>query len=470
MTATQRPASLVPGWQGAWAFNERFILTAIRDDGPLTFREVANVLIGKALLSDLLSGHNRGEAHGREMLARAVLEDAAEIITQTPDGRYSIAPDVISFTSPYTGKTYRLLTPDEQAAARDAESWRRPVRHWSAKGIEHGRGFYNPHSGRWRHGLPGRKHDAKELDEMANQLQAMGWMPGARIVKDQNGVIIDGHLRHEALRMIGIEPDVDPTDGEPYVEIRSFDSDAARLLFALTANWTTLKHDTRLAVGRAIYGGKTVLTLDHVNKGIKPVADLTRMPTTTEVEPEPEPEARVLQFPGPEPSARALKADDLRVLDVVRETRGHGVTYQQIVTPKGLGRDNDAAGRWARRRLAWLENAGKVVRLADKRDGCAIFVCPEYVEGRSPGARRAEVVPTTPEVVWSNQALAEMPFEDAYPLKRGNGGRTARIVVYTGTLLSAPTREHIPTLVERFTAEYPGLLDMMCDYRAATKR
>lgn len=450
MHVTRRPASLVPGWQGAWALNVRPILAAIRDNGPLTFEEVANVLIYTALRADLRSGHNKGDAYGREMLARAILEDAADVVTVLPDGRYHVDPTLTSFTSPYTGERMKLLTREELAESERVNALQRPVRHWVAKG------YYNPYGGKWVDGLPGRRHDPTEVSEMAQTITLLGWQPGARIVKDQHGVTIDGFLRHLALRSLGIDPDLDPEGAEPYVEIRSFDSDAARLLYALQQNWPLLKHDTRRSIGRAVFGGDTPLTLDHVARSIRPVAEQMRMPVIDDDDP-----------PSSPVGLRPVKTDfepspeQQELLDQIRHARAEGVTWKETGRPHSeVSAD-----------LSRLEDAGLVIRLKDvRRFKCNPYIDPQWIQGRPTVMDRKRAKPTMPSVepVWRNQDLANMPFDQAYALKKFND-RNARIVVYTGTPHSAAVKAHIPMIVAKLSAEYPGLLDLLCDYRAAVE-
>lgn len=455
MTTTHRPASLVLGWRGAWAMDVRPALVAIRDRGPLSFQDIATIVAHTALRASLTAGHDRGPAWGAEMLTRAILEDAAEIVAVDADGRYSIAADVTVHHSPFTGENLRLLTVDETAAAAAAHALERPVRRWSSDG------YYRQFGGKWTGGLPRRRHDTAAVDEMAAVIDALGWQPGARIIKDQHGVTIDGFLRIEALGVLGRDPDtgVDPVTGEPYVEIRAFDNDAARLLFALNANWSSLKADSRKAVGRAVFGDDSPLTLASIAARIVPVA--TRMvPPVGEPVHASDPDD---VDDGPEPlRSITLTEENEELLARVRYTGARGMTWKES------GEDHSTASA----ALSRLEDGGYVVRLdgAD-RNGCAPYIVPDWRQGRPVVTKRKRSrrktrnpVPAEPTTAWSNTDLAAMPFDQAYAGLSFNTAK-ARITIYSGVDHARPVGEHVAALVIDLGAKCPGLLDLMCDYR-----
>jgi len=446
--ATTRPASLPVGWQGAWAFVIRPALVAIRDRGPLSFHEIAVEINHTALHADLTSGHSLGRNHGAEILARAVLEDAVGVVTQLPDGRYTMDPAVREFSSPFTGRTMALYTAEEQAVLSAPARAQRPVRLWMESGV------YRPHVGRWRNGLPGRGHDAAEAAEMAEVINLIGWQPGARIVKDQHGVVINGHLRVAALGLLGIDPDVDPADGEPYVEIRSFANDAARLHFALMANWTSLKSDTRKAISKHVLGGEPV-TPATINALIVPLASMTG---PTEVS---EPDRPVTE-PTPKratsvPSLTPLNKADFDVLEQVRRAGVHGVTYKQVMVERGIGGHNENAGRNARRALGHLAAHGMVVKLAEKRDRSAIFVAPEFVGERAEAVRQE---PARPE--FTNTVVAAMTWREATaPNTTWINGRMAVPYVRSQVGADATVAEVIDGVIENVL--FPWFLPMLCE-------
>ena len=368
MAVTNRPPTLVEGWAGAWGLNVRWALVALRDEGPLTLREVANVLRWKALHSDLTSGHPLGPDHGATMLAEAILEDAASIVVVHDDGRYSIPSDLTSFTSPFTGQPLKLLTPDEQAAAKAKNDIERPVRMWAKSDA------YSPFGGKWVDGrLPGRKHTTDEVADKAAEIAALGWRPGARITKDQRGVIIEGHLRHDALRLLGIDPDTatDPRSGEPYVEVRGFNNDAARLYFALQANWSTLMAPTKKAIEKQVLGGQP-LTLETVTGLIQPLADLMA-PTPDS------PVTVAIDDRDDDDSPVTITPEFQHLLDQLGHARAVGLTSKQFVDLNGVPWDHQKVSA----RLHRLERYNKLItRLKGvDRDGYAPYVLREWVQG-----------------------------------------------------------------------------------------
>ena len=163
MASAQAPASLPPGWQGFWPLIARPVLGAMRDRGPLTFNEVVHIIRFQAIHADLVSGHNNGPDWGARNLAQVVLEDAAEIIVVTDDGRYMVPADVTGYLSPWKQVTYKLLTIEEAAAAAAHAATERPVLHWVD------RRMYDPHGGKWIDGrLPGRKYGPEDVAEMVD--------------------------------------------------------------------------------------------------------------------------------------------------------------------------------------------------------------------------------------------------------------------------------------------------------------
>jgi hypothetical protein len=461
MAATTRPSSLVVGWAGAWGLNVRRVLVALRDRGPLTVTEIARVLRFDALHADLTSGHNLGPDHGARMLAHAILEDAADILITDGD-RYSIAADTMTFTSPFDGRTLRLLTADEQADAKAEADAVRPVRRWNSAGLA-----YRRYGGKWADGqLPYRKHDPDDVKAMADAIGALGWLPGSRIVKDQHGVIIEGHLRADSLGLLDIDPDTGTTPlGEPYVEIRAFNNDAARLLFALTANWSTLNAKTRKAISHQVFGDET-LTLEVVTRLLTPLADVMSAPlivnappTSTNgdvMPPIPDP-GRLESAPARVP--KGLNDDDLDLLAQIGRHGFRGATYKEL--------DADNHGPITAR-LARLVDGDHIVKLNQKRLRSSVYVTPEWQQGRPEGKpRRSRVAPAPPPppkppIAYTNAAVAAMTWEQAAQAKWVHSG-SGRIYASTGARANAPVADHIDGLIDNLTAAAPWLLPMICE-------
>lgn len=465
MTTTHRPSSLVVGWAGAWAFNVRYVLTALRDQGPLTVIEAARILRPQALHADLTSGHGFGPEYGSEMLVRAVLEDANALVSVDAEGRYSVPADLTSFHSPYTDMTIKLHTIDEAAAAKIRADAERPVRRWNSSRA------YDRFGGKWTDGrLPGRKHAPEDVDEMADTIRSLGWLPGARIVKDQHGVTIEGHLRADALGLLGIDPDTgtDPRSGEPYVEIRSFNNDAARLLYALTANWLTLKAPTRKALSHQVFGDQP-LTLEAVRTLLLPLADVMVNPApVTEPAPMMEPLATTPVMATPvmaprRPRPRNLSDEDRDMIAAIDRCGHEGATQAEL---RALGGDQGSVTG----RLSRLTDDGRIVLLAEKRGvgrgRSGVYVTPKWVEGRPVGDRRSNPKRTT----YSNTKVATMSWREAVPASPRPGSEPpfvqhgkGRIYAQTGASAEAPVAEHIPGIINYLNSATPWLLPMICE-------
>jgi len=435
------------GWQGAWAFVIRPALVAIRDRGPLSFHEIAAEINRTALHADLTSGHDKGRNHGADVLARATLEDAAGIVTELPDGRYTMDPSVREFISPFTGRTMALYTADEQAILSAPARAQRPVRLWMESGV------YRPHVGRWRNGLPGRGHDAAEAATMAEVIDSIGWAPGARIVKDQHGVVINGHLRVAALGLLGIDPDLDPPDGEPYVEIRSFANDAARLHFALMENWTTLKADTRKAISKHVLGGEPV-TPATVKALIVPLALMAGPTEVSEPEPESAEPEKPVKPKRTRRRAKGISRGDQAVLDQVRNAGARGIIYPQVLTPSGIGVHSSASAALSR-----LEDAGAIIRLAEKRDECGVYVLPQHVGDRAVADRRGGELERP---AFTNATVAAMSWLDACDGRTTwvNGG-SAVPYLRSKVRADATVAEVIDGIIDNLM--FPWFLPMLCE-------
>jgi hypothetical protein len=450
MGSANRPPTLVRGWEGAWGINVRRALVALRDEGPLTLTEVAEVMRRTALHADLTSGHTLGPDHGALMLAQAILEDAAAVITVDGD-RFTIPLGMTSFVSPFSGETLRLLTADEQAAAKAKADAERPLRHWASHDV------YDPRGGpkAWPDGrLPGRRWSPDEVVEMAQIIEGLGWQPGSRIVKDQRDVTIDGHLRADALGLLGIDPaGSDPRTGEPYVEVRYFNNAAARLLFALTANWSTLKAPTKKAISLRVLGDAP-LTIEVVAGLIIPLADLMAPPVTA-------PPVGSSPAPGKTRGPKTLTNADLD-LHAQIERSGH-----VGATSKELGCETS--------RLARLVDAGLVFVLTQKRDRAAVHVTETWIAGRETSERRVKAAPVkaTPPPVeplpplapFTNEAVAAMPWRVAAPqfVHPANGRGNGRIYASTGVRADLPVAEHLDGLIDNLHAQTPWLLSLLCE-------
>jgi hypothetical protein len=449
MMPTTRPASLPMGWRGAWALVARPALTAIRDDGPLTLDDIAAVLRREALPSDLNSAG--GLVHGALALANAVLDDADAIITVIPgegDGernRYAIDPSVTEYVSPFQQRTLALFDPAAAVAATET----RPIRNWMAKGV------YSPFGGKWANGLPGRHFDPKEVDEMADTISLIGWQSGARIIKDQNGVIIDGFLRDAALRLLAIDPDTGVSrDGEPFVEIRSFPNDASRLSLALAANWLTMKYPTRKAIAKQVFGVddlapglvKRLVALGAVAQAppAAPAPTVVVDPVVPVVAPAPEP---VVVVAGP----YAPTAEDQQVLDALLYAERVGKTSEEL----------DYVPGQTSSRLSRLCNVGLVVKLAERRGRCQVYVLPQFVDGRALSSRPRSKSSSTSRPS-PTEGVGSMTWREAAPGFTTSGGR-GRIYAYSGCSADDLVIDHVDGVIADLRVKLPWFLPLMCE-------
>lgn len=470
MAAASRPASLVQGWRGAWGINVRRALAALRDEGPLSLTQVARVLRWSALHADLTSGHDLGPDHGAAMLAKAILEDAADVVTVDDQGLYRVPGDLTEYVSPYTGQTLKLLTADEQAAAKALHDLQRPVRRWAMSGA------YNPFGGRWSDGrLPQRRHDPDDVIAVAQVIEAIGWPSGFRIVKDQRGVTIEGHLMADALGLLGIDPDTgtDPRSGEPYVEVRAFNNDAARLHFALLANWSSLKAPTRNAISHQVFGDQP-LTVELVRDALLPLADLTPGGTpqeepVDEAEPAPPPPVVGIASVAARRSVDDLSDGDRDMIAAV-EAAGHdGKTQLDLQADLALAQNEVTP------RLSRLTDNGYLVKLAEQRKRNGVYVTPQWQDGR-PAARRrgrprkalatppAAPKPVLPPVtMYTNKPVAEMSWAEATAGVSFTKEGVGRIFASTKARAVRPVAEHIDGLIDDIWAKAPWLLPMICE-------
>ena len=463
MAVANRPPSLVAGWEGAWGLNVRKALVALRDEGPLTLQEVARVLRWSALHADLTSGHRLGPDHGAEMLAQAILEDAATVVVHTDDDRYSIPSDLTRFVSPFTGMSLALHTPEEQAAAKAKNDAERPVRNWSNSGV---------YARKWGGRLPRRTYTTDEIVAKAQEILALGWLSGDRIVKDQHGVTIDGYLRGDALAKLGIDPDTgfDPRSGEPYVERRAFNNDAARLLFALTANWSTLKAPTREAIAKQVLGRDKAadLTLEAVSGLIRPFAELMSAPTSTvpTVDESPAAAAVVVDLAPKSSVPKEWNDDALELLERVKQSGYHGTTSKEL----GPSEHGSVSAHLSR-----LADAGLIFMLAERRLNANVYVAPPWQQERRLGKRKRTgrvvlVTPPTPAPApaeFSNAKVAAMPWRAAALNAEGkpyvwNDGK-ARL--WIGALPSgdATVAECVDAIIADLNTKVPFLLPMICE-------
>lgn len=133
-----------------------------------------------------------------------------------------------------------------------------------------------------------------------------------------------------------------------------------------------------------------------------------------------------------------LQQRQQEVLNMVARKRFAGATWREVSSTLGL-HHGQASGA-----LSNLHKGGRVVRLTQKRGKCAVYVYPDYVEGResAPYGRRK---PASPEVGAEVQPARLEPgaLADAYQKGRSDGFREgekralADLEVFLANLMAA---------------------------------
>jgi hypothetical protein len=210
----------VPGWADEWASYDMQVIGAvvafIRDHGPVADERVLSVIRRTGFGGDVRKASpDFDERDGAQRILNLLIFDV-DAIVRTPDGLLSVEPGTTSVMS--TAKGLKVV-PSADAKAADAAKARHTeqLRRWV---------FKSPFATDWRDGI--RQHDETTVVEMAYRIEAVGYV-GPYIVCDQFGVIIDGHLRYAALRVLGINPD-------RYTETLTFDNDMHRLAYVIAVH------------------------------------------------------------------------------------------------------------------------------------------------------------------------------------------------------------------------------------------
>lgn len=210
----------VEGWVSEWASYDMHVIGAvvafIRDHGPVDDDRVLTVIRRAGIGADVRKASPLfDEQDGAQRILNLLCVDIAEIV-RTPDGRLAVASDVTTVHS--TSKGVKLV-PSADAKAADAARARHTehLRRWV---------FKSPFATDWRDGI--RRWDDEAIFTMAERISAFGYC-GPAIVCDQNGVIIDGHLRDAALTLLGIDPAL-------HTETRVFMNDMHRLAYVIAVH------------------------------------------------------------------------------------------------------------------------------------------------------------------------------------------------------------------------------------------
>jgi hypothetical protein len=211
----------VEGWVDAWASYRLSIrgslIMDIRDEGPFSVQQVLAAIKRYGIGADVRKASPTfDEDDGAQRILNFLLEDV-DVILHAGDDGYFLMPHVTEFHSKLDQKIVTLPTKEARQKIRDDGRRETHLRQWV---------YTQPFSGIWRDGL--RRHSTEEVVALASLIEAMGYA-GMPIIRDQNGVIIDGHLRAQALTLLGRDP-------EQYTEERFFYSDMHRLAFVIAVH------------------------------------------------------------------------------------------------------------------------------------------------------------------------------------------------------------------------------------------
>ena len=194
----------------------RAVVMQVRDDGPLDGVRVRAIIKRAGIGADVPKASPTFDTDdGAERILNFLVTDIDEV--ERVGDLYRIAPDVRSVRSKAYGFTVQMPPADEAAIAAEVSYRTTHLRSWAAS---------RPFENVWRNGLV--EHSEEEVIALADWISAVGYL-GDLIVRDQNGVIITGHLRHAALSKLGINP-------ADFTQEVVFTSEFHRLAFVLAAH------------------------------------------------------------------------------------------------------------------------------------------------------------------------------------------------------------------------------------------
>jgi hypothetical protein len=191
------------------------VIALIRDHGPVGVPTALATIKNVAVGGDVAKASPAVDAiEGARLILNLVLADFPQI--QFDGDRYRLA-EFTEGVGAVTGVTIVVPPGDVRAAAQARSNRIFQLRAWVKR---------RPFANDWRDGIRTRTHD--EVDWMIDQLNNVGYI-GPQIVKDQDGVIIDGNLRAAALIRLGQNPD-------DFSSTRPFLSDMERLGYVIAAH------------------------------------------------------------------------------------------------------------------------------------------------------------------------------------------------------------------------------------------
>lgn len=194
------------------------VVAFIRDHGPVSRDRVLTLIVRAGLGGDVKKASSYfDEADGADRILNFLLADVAEI-TVAPDGTLSVPPDVRQVQARITGDTVQVPSADDLVTRADQARRRAQLRSWLRN---------RPFENEWKTAI--RQWSPEQVTAMAGHISEMGGYFGPPIVRDQDGIVLDGHLRALALDLLGIDP-------IRHTVTRTFDGDLDRLAWILNAH------------------------------------------------------------------------------------------------------------------------------------------------------------------------------------------------------------------------------------------
>lgn len=241
----------VDGWADAWVSYDMSIIGAavafIRDHGPVDDDRVLTVIRRAGIGADVRKASPIfDEDDGARRILNLLVADIDEV-TRTDDGLLSVPADTTTVVSKASGRSRTVPTAGDRAADAARARHTEHLRRWVYKA---------PFATDWRDGI--RRWNDDDIFDMAERINVIGYC-GPPIVCDQHGVIIDGHLRAAALRLLDVDPDL-------HTEVRRFDDDLHRLAYVIAVHqqgkWfpTDLRNAIVSYVNRAARGSKETVS------------------------------------------------------------------------------------------------------------------------------------------------------------------------------------------------------------------
>ena len=214
------PSLPVEGWVGGCASYTtsivRSTVTALRDSGPLSASQALSVIKQAGIGADVAKASPILDVEdGARRILNLILSDIDEI--EDGDDGLSVPISVSTVKSTITNTIFELPPADELAVQREENKRQVHLRRWLMS---------YPFANVWRDGI--RTHSDEEIVAMADYISTVGYV-GEPIVRDQNGVLLNGVLRFAALTKLGVDP-------EQYTSHLSFRSDLHRLAWIINVH------------------------------------------------------------------------------------------------------------------------------------------------------------------------------------------------------------------------------------------